>query len=269
MAAEFLDGYGARLGLARFPRLGPGADAAGLFELHEAHALAIPFENGDIQLGLGVSLELARIFDKLVTRRRGGYCFEQNGLFAAALEALGFSVTRLGARVRLGATGATARTHKLLAVAASGRTWLCDVGFGADGLYRPLPLEPGEHDSDGERYRLRADGDTLALAVWRDGAWLELYAFTREPLHAIDFEVANWFTSTHPGSRFVKTLTAQRLVAGGERRTLRNRELSIRSGDQVTTRTIATPDELVDVLAELFDLRFPAGTRFRAVDFTG
>jgi arylamine N-acetyltransferase len=95
--------------------------------VHRAHAVAIPFENLDVRLGRPIRLDLASLQAKLVAGRRGGYCFEQNTLFAAALEALGFRVTRLAARVRLGAARLLPRTHMLLGV---------DVG-GRDGTSRP------------------------------------------------------------------------------------------------------------------------------------
>src|SRR5437763_9316343 len=92
-----------------------------LARLQRAHATTIPFENLDIHLGLPIRIDLASVAAKLIEARRGGYCFEQNTLFAAALEALGFSVSRLAARVRLGQMQVTARTHMILAVGAEGR----------------------------------------------------------------------------------------------------------------------------------------------------
>src|SRR3954471_2052207 len=111
--------------------------------LHLAHATHIPFENLDILLGRPVLLDLESLQAKLVRGQRGGYCFEQNTLFAAALEELGFSVTRLAARVRSGASGPRPRTHMLLRVDVEGWPWLADVGFGGDGLLLPVPLVAG------------------------------------------------------------------------------------------------------------------------------
>src|SRR5262245_53404654 len=111
--------------------------------LHLAHATHIPFENLDILLGRPIRLDLEALQAKLVRGRRGGYCFEQNTLFAAALERVGFPVTRLAARVRLGATGVRPRTHMLLKVDLEGASFLADVGFGGEGLLQPLPFVPG------------------------------------------------------------------------------------------------------------------------------
>src|SRR5215472_2819420 len=117
---------------------------ATLRALHLAHATHIPFENLDILLGRPIRLDLESLCGKMIDGRRGGYCFEQNALFAAVLEAAGFRVRRLAARVRSGASGVRPRLHMLLGVEAEGGLWLADVGFGADGLLHPLPLRPGE-----------------------------------------------------------------------------------------------------------------------------
>src|SRR5690349_12744847 len=108
--------------------------------LHLAHATHIPFENLDILLGRPIRLDLDSLIRKLIDDRRGGYCFEHNALFAAVLEASGFRVRRLSARVRAGAQGVRPRLHMLLMAEADGEPWLADVGFGADGLLHPLPL---------------------------------------------------------------------------------------------------------------------------------
>src|SRR5262249_10311169 len=115
---------------------------AALEAVHLAHATHIPFENLDILLGKPIRLDIASVQAKLVHGRRGGYCFEQNQLLAAALEAFGFPVTRLAARVRLGATRVLPRTHMLLAVEVEGTRYLADVGFGGGGPLLPLPLDP-------------------------------------------------------------------------------------------------------------------------------
>ena len=112
--------------------------------LHLAHATHIPFENLDILLGRPIRLDLESLQAKLVAGGRGGYCFEQNTLFAAALRALGFEVTLLAARVRFGATRVLPRTHMVLKVASEGAEWLADVGFGAAGLLLPVRFGDGE-----------------------------------------------------------------------------------------------------------------------------
>ncbi len=254
-----LDAYLRRIGHqgAREPTL------ATLEALHLAHATHIPFENLDILLGRPIRIDLESLQAKLVAGGRGGYCFEQNTLFAAVLRALGFEVTLLAARVRFGATRILPRTHMVLKVRSAGADWLADVGFGAAGLLLPVRFGDGEEVRQfAWAYRLVEETGQWVLRSLRDGAWTELYAFTLEPQLSVDFEVANHYVSTHPQSRFVQTLTAQR-VAPEERRTLVNRDLSIDRAGGTEWRTLSDDDELLALLADSFDLRFPAGTRFR------
>ncbi len=237
---------------------------AALDALHLAHATHIPFENLDVLLGRPIRLDLPALQAKLVVARRGGYCFEQNTLFAAALGALGFRVTPLAARVRLGATAVRPRTHMALAVEIDGARLLADVGFGIAGLLLPLPLVDGESVRQyAWTYRLRTEGETWVLQAAGRGGFDDLYAFTLEPQHAVDYEMANWFTSTSPASSFTQVLTAQR-AAPDVRRMLRDRLYTEDRGTVVAERTLADDDEVLRVLAADFGLEFPAGTRFRA-----
>jgi N-hydroxyarylamine O-acetyltransferase len=249
-----LTAYLERIGVAR-------ADAT-LDAILWGHVTSIPFENLDILLGRPIELELEAIHAKLVTRRRGGYCFEHNALLAAALEALGFTVTRLAARVRWLASGPTPRTHMLLAVETRDGRVLCDVGFGGSSPTGPIPLRAGaEVALHHTRYRLVEDCDALLLQLLVDGAWADLYAFTLEPQLAVDYEVANHFTSTHPRSHFTRGPVVALTVADG-RVTLRGVELTRRLVGEVTRETISDPERYLAVLAEL-GLAFPPGTRFR------
>ena len=253
-----LDAYLARIGHGGScePSLGT------LTALHAAHVTAIPFENLDILLGRTISLDLADLQAKIVAGRRGGYCFEQNALFLAVLERLGFRVVPLAARVRAGMTGVRPRTHMLLRVELAEGAYLADVGFGGDGLVHPLSFEAGaEVHAAGVSHRLRSEDDLWALAANVNGEWADLYAFTLEPQHAVDYEMANHYTSTWPGSKFVQTLTAQRARADG-RAVLRNRELAVRENGSIRTEHIRDPEHLLEVLDREFGLSFPAGTRF-------
>jgi N-hydroxyarylamine O-acetyltransferase len=255
-----LDAYLSRIGY----RGARGPTAATLQALHLAHATHIPFENLDILLGRPIRIDLPSLQAKLVAGGRGGYCFEQNTLFAAVLRELGFDVTLLAARVRFGTTRILPRTHMVLRVKSESEYWLADVGFGAAGVLLPVRFRDSEEARQfAWTYRLVEDAGQWVLRSLRDGAWTDLYAFTLEPQLAVDFEVANHYVSTHPQSRFVQTLTAQR-VGPEERRTLVNRELSIERAGGTERRTLSEDDdELLALLADDFGLRFPAGTRFR------
>jgi N-hydroxyarylamine O-acetyltransferase len=261
MSAELdLDAYLRRIGLeAR-----PAADLAGLRALHFAHATRIPFENLDIQMGLPIRLDLASLQTKLVGQRRGGYCFEQNTLFCAVLEACGFEVKACEARVRLGAMELLPRTHMLLLVQIEGAPWLCDVGFGGEGLLQPLPMDGAAHTQFLNTYRIVPEGPLQVLQSFHHGAWEDLYAFMPEPRFPVDFELANHYTSTHPESRFLKTLTAQ-LPGPDVRRLLRNRAYAELRGDQAEGRKLA-PEEVIPILRDVFGIEVPAGAKFRAFE---
>jgi N-hydroxyarylamine O-acetyltransferase len=235
---------------------------ATLRDLHLAHATHIPFENLDILLGRPIRLDLDSIRAKLIDARRGGYCFEQNALFAAVLETIGFRVTRLAARVRMGATEVRPRSHMSLAVDVQGERWLADVGFGGEGLLLPVRLdssEPNRHFA--WQYRVVLDGGLYVLQSLRPEGWLDLYSFTLEEQHAVDYEVSNYFTSTYPSSPFVNKLVVQR--PGKEiRLTLVNRQLTEQRPDRVSEIMLMDDDVVLETLAERFGLEFPAGTRF-------
>ena len=230
--------------------------------IHLAHATHIPFENLDILLKRPIRLDLASLQAKLVTGGRGGYCFEHNLLFSAVLQRLGFSVTQLAARVLYRSRRKLPRTHILLLVNVDGATWLADVGFGLEGLLLPVPFGSGrEARQFAWTYRVTETDGEWILQSLRNGSWTDLYSFSLEPQLAVDFEPANHYTSTHPESRFVRTLTVQ-LPTPDVRSMLRNQELVLDRGGTVTRRVLADDDELLAVLAETFGLRFPAGTRF-------
>jgi N-hydroxyarylamine O-acetyltransferase len=235
-----------------------------LCRVHRAHVTAIPFENLDIQMGRPVELAVARLEDKMVRRHRGGYCFEHNTLLASALEAIGFSVTACEARVTTGGSPVTPRTHMLLVVSLDGRRWLCDAGFGGDTPLEPVALDGSVSLQEGDRYRVAVQGAQLVLQADLGEGWTDQYSFEDVPRPAIDFEVANWYTSTHPDSRFVRTLTAQQRTATGSR-ILRNLQWSERRGTRQETRTIERP-QLEQCLVSGFGLALPAGARFRALD---
>jgi N-hydroxyarylamine O-acetyltransferase len=187
-------------------RIGLGADSTGLAAVHRAHSTTIAFENLDPSTGQPVVLDVDSLVDKMITRGRGGYCFEHNMLLKAALEEMGLGpVDLMLARVRIGGTGDDrALDHLLLRVTEGGRQWLADVGFGGGGLLDPVPFEIGvESDQSGWRYRLVEDGPEFVLQVFQDSAWVDMYGFVPEPVPVIDVEVSNWYTATHPTSSFV------------------------------------------------------------------
>ncbi|WLQ35949.1 arylamine N-acetyltransferase [Streptomyces castrisilvae] len=265
-----LDAYLARIGWNGERR----PTAAVLRGVHRAHALGIPFENLDPVLGVVPSLALPDLEAKIVRGGRGGYCYEQNTLLAAALRALGFEVTLLAARVVLGAAPGDIRprTHMLMEVRVPGEPtpYLADVGFGSAGsLLEPIALAPGAelHDAPRHHRLVRPEHDG-PLELWelvartRDGGWERQYAFTREPFEAPDFEVVNWHIATNPRSPFEHLLYVRRTTEDAHL-ALSGRTLLVtpHGGGAPEERELADPDEVARVLAELFTIRLPQGAR--------
>ncbi len=138
-------------------------------QVHRAHLTSIPFENLDPHRGLPVSLEVEDLQRKLVSERRGGYCFEQNLLLKAALEALGAEVQMFLARMRLGSNPGVVRprSHLLLRVSENGASWHADVGF-SRGILQPIPFGPGAtQEQSGWSFRVVKDGSERCSRSWR------------------------------------------------------------------------------------------------------
>ncbi|KQY22259.1 hypothetical protein ASD16_16700 [Cellulomonas sp. Root485] len=234
-----LDAYLARIDAA------PG-DA--LAAIHRAHLAAIPFENLDVQLGVGVSVDLPDVQAKLVDSHRGGYCYEHGILLGAALERLGHTVERRLARIGDPAVLARPRSHLVLVV--DGR-WLADTGFGS-GLLEPVPLVDGfvSHQGAWTFRTVRLGDGSWQLHELHDGAWQTHYTIPPETTYLVDVEVANFATSHRPTSRFVLQVVVIR--KDDERvRALIGRRFTVETSDgKVEDRTIGD-DELGDVLRDL------------------
>lgn len=252
-----LDAYLARIGYDgdRTPTL------ATLRALVYAHTTTIPFENLETILGRPVLLELEALQDKLVRQRRGGYCYENVGLFAAVLERLGFGVTGLSGRVTMGAPGGLRpATHALLRVTTSDddRVWLCDVGFGS-GPLAPYELVEGGEFALGEwRFRLEHTTGELDSDLWvlhqfgREG-WIDRYTFTLNPQYRIDFAVGNHFVSTSPRSPFTTRPFVQRFLPDVHY-VLDGLTLITERPDGSSETRELEPAELPKLLTEVFDI---------------
>ena len=257
-----LNAYFARIGYA-------GSRKPDLETLHAIaghHAAAIPFENLDILLGRPIRIQPAEIERQLVHERRGGYCFQQNSLLLLVLEALGYTVAPLSARVRYQRPRdfIPPRTHLFVRAEVAGETWLVDAGVGGLSLTSAIRLDTAvEQATPHEARRIVREGPRFFHQVKLGADWADVCEFTLEEMPLIDRELANWWTSTNPESKFRQNLMASRAGARGTRFSILNRELTIRRGAEILERSeIASPDELLAVLAQHFDLRFPAGTRF-------
>jgi N-hydroxyarylamine O-acetyltransferase len=225
-----VDAYLARIGYNG--QREPSADT--LRALHRAHFYGVPFENLDVVLKRPIRLDPVSLMQKIVAGRRGGYCFESNALFMYGLQALGFTVAPLAARVLLERKDPSLppRSHMLLMVDLEDGLYLADVAFGGQTPPQPLSLAVGiEQPTSHEPYRLRRTaGGELELEALMAGQWGVLYRFTLHPQEPVDFEHANWYTATHPDSFFANNLIAA-MPGEGCRYTLFNREFRTRWPD--------------------------------------
>jgi N-hydroxyarylamine O-acetyltransferase len=254
--------------LARIRYAGPRTPSlATLAGLLRAQVQTIPFENLDVLLGRPIRTDPESVMRKLVDERRGGYCFEQNHLLLYLLRAVGFRAEPMIARVRwqVPAATATGLTHMLVRVTIDGDDWLADAGMGSLSLTAPLRLVADlEQETPHDRRRLVQRDEHLAQQVLFAGEWHDVSLFRPEPAAAVDLEMGNWYSHTHPQAHFRHNLMVARATPDG-RCTLLNRELTLRDrAGRTEKRELASPDELPAVLADHFDLTLPAGTRLTA-----
>ncbi|MBL4637331.1 MAG: arylamine N-acetyltransferase [Kofleriaceae bacterium] len=268
-----LDAYFRRIqsvGTARVPTLNT------LNQIVAAHVQAIPFENLDILLGRPISLEIEDLETKLVHNNRGGYCFEQNTLLLHVLRAIGFDVTPISGRVRIGREreDSAPRTHLFLRVEINGETWLADVGVGALSPTSAIrlcldtpqktPHEPRRIVAQGDwnGFDLRAPDAVLFHQAKLGEHWSDVCEFTLEPMPTIDRIGANWYTSTHHDSHFRNRLVVAKAEGSG-RISLLNSELKTRDASgQSQTQTLESKSELLRVLRQRFQLHFASDTVF-------
>ncbi len=156
------------------------------------------------------------------------------------------------------------RTHMLLLVDVEGCEFLCDVGFGGEGLLHPLPTDGKAHAQFLATCRVIPEGPLRVLQSLRPDGWFDLYAFVPDARETIDFELANWYTSTHPKSRFVTTLTAQ-LPTPEARYILRNRTYEVSRGSDQESRELLDV-ELFEILRSRFGLDVPPGAKLHALE---
>lgn len=250
--------------IAYFDRIGYGGTAEPTLEVLQdlvtAHTRTIPFENLDPLLGRPIDdLSPGALTDKLVHRRRGGYCYEHNGLMGYVLAEIGFRVRRLAGRViwMLGPDAPLpAQTHTVLAVRFPGAqaTYLVDVGFGGQTPTSPIRFEiGGVQETTHEPYRLEDRGDELLLQAKIRDDWQDLYRFTMRTQPQIDLTVGSWYVSTHPASHFVTGLLVA-MVTEDARCNLLGRNLAIHGNGGTQKVVLDDPGAIVDTLRDRFGI---------------
>ncbi len=251
LSAQQLDRYFARIGVSgpRPPTL------ATLRAVHRAHLLAIPYENLDIHLGLRTTLDPEAMFTKLVDERRGGWCFEMNGVLGRVLETLGFNVRYLSGAVGRAERGWRAQGNHLVLLVTLDRPWIADVGFG-DGFLTPLPLEPGSYRQDFLQYHVTRDGPRWRVHNHRYGG-ADGFDFSLTPRQLDDFAIQCLELQTSSESSFVKSTVCERHTPSGFVM-LRSATLREVTAGGATTHIVQSAQEFDRVLRERFDLAIPS-----------
>ncbi|MBD2872457.1 arylamine N-acetyltransferase family protein [Paenibacillus arenilitoris] len=243
--------------LERIGYKGPiDTSAAALAELQERHLHAVPYENFDILRRQPLSLDINDLVDKIVVRRRGGYCFELNALFGWLLRELGYPVTDLVARFwRDEPNPPPKQRHQVLKVEADGQSYLCDVGVGGIVPRRPIELTPGLIQQQGdERYRMERDEQYgWVLCEHHRDDWRWLYSFTEEPKLPKDFVMASYWCENAPDSIFVSNPMAAIRTAEG-RNTIAGEEFRIFNAEGVKTIAPRSEEEYNEALRLYFGI---------------
>lgn len=244
------DAYLKRVGLQSQPPV----SLAGLCALQCAQARSIPFENFDILLGRGVDISRAAIFKKTLGHARGGYCFELNELLYAALQAFGFGVRRVLARVHLSGEP-SALAHQTNLVQLNGQDFLSDAGFGGQTPRTALPyVLDAVTEYEGERYRLVAAAPYgVMLQDWSEGAWRNLYSFEERLVLPVDLMAGNHLTSSHPRSFFTWAPRAALQTAEGRHTLWDNRLTTVRHG-KVEERDVPNGPDFIRILKDRFHI---------------
>ena len=226
--------------------------------LHLQHNSTIPFENLDVLLPREIQLDDLSLEEKLLTARRGGYCFEQNGLFERALRETGFTVRSLLGRVVLtNPTSLPPRTHRLLLVELQGELWIADVGFGGQTLTAPIRLQAEcEQQTPHGEYRLRQEGNNWILQFRHHDHWQSMYCFDLGVQQQSDYVMGNFWSAHWPQSHFRHHLLMCRHLPDGGKLTLTNFHFThYQEGHAIEQRNVPDVASLYALLQEQFGLR--------------
>lgn len=255
MNSDQLQQYLHRIGLTQVPPV----NEQGLVILHQHQHRHIPFENFDVIAGREIALGTGRLYQKLVAERRGGYCFEVNGLLLDALQTLGFDARPLLGRVHLSGQP-SGRSHQVCLVTLGRQRWLVDAGFGANTPRHPLRLIPGpETQIDYQRFRFAEHREYgLLLQAKDEGSteWIDLYSLDLGFVCDGDIQYGNHFTSTHPESVFTNSCIAALATESGII-TLLNDGLSVRNANQHSRISLNSEPEYRSALAHYFGIELP------------
>lgn len=250
---SFLDDYFARIGYT----VVPAVNLETLRTLHLQHNSRIPFENIEVVLPREIELSDEAIFNKLVVARRGGYCFEQNGLFERVLREIGFEVRSLLGRVVLSnPPHMPPRTHRVVLVTLGDEQWIADVGFGGLTLTAPVRLKAeSEQETPHGLYRLQQAGPDWILQFRHHDRWQSLYQFEMGQQYQADFVMGNFHSAHWPQSHFRHHLLMCLHQPDGGKLTLTNYHFTHwRNGHAVEEKTLPDTQSLYDIMQQRFGL---------------
>ena len=234
----------------------PKDDFDSLSRLQTQHLRTVPYENLDIMRDIPLSLEVEDIYEKIVVRHRGGYCFELNGLFSWLLRELGFKVVEYMARYLRDEKEIPMRRHRVLRVSCAEGEFLCDVGVGAVIPQIPLPYALGQVSEQGaERYKLEREpflGNVLY--EWRRDEWQKLYSFTEEEQLNLDYIMPSFYCEKHPESYF-RTMDMVHIFTKDGRKSVAGRELKIFSKSGVEVIVPGNEEIYKDLLLRHFMIK--------------
>ena len=231
----------------------PSEDLATLKQIHHQHLLHIPYENVDVQLGTPLDFDRERIYDKLVTRQRGGWCYEMNGLMSWALQEIGFSVARMSGGVMRETDGdGQMGNHLVLEVNLAGQKWLADVGLG-DGARYPIPIQPDTHEQGGLTYGLKRLDDGYWRFENQHLSNVRSFDFKHEIASENQLEQKCHWLQTDPQSPFKQVLIVQRFTADTIEVQLGKRHTTITAHGKTST-DLETIEDMHHHLARVFGL---------------
>ncbi|XP_077130197.1 uncharacterized protein LOC143785332 isoform X1 [Ranitomeya variabilis] len=254
-----LNTYLQRIGIADYAAVSQTPSLSKLRTIHRQHVLSVPFESLSIHSGEKIFLDVEWIYEKIVLRKRGGFCFENNGLFFWVLQQLGYQPRVLSSSVKNKFTGLyeSPLSHMMMTVDLEGRRWLCDVGFG-DGIMEPFPLEAGwEEEQDCGVYRLQVDEDEWHLQRKEEEVWKSLYKFTLQERTFEDFRELCELYQTSPSSFFVQKSFCSLRLPHGQLTYMGHRLISTeytKGGGSVKTTQEVTEEEIPALLRDKFGI---------------
>lgn len=258
MNRQQIDRYLERIGFS-----GPiNHDGDTLDRLIWAHLSTVPFESLDLsEYGIVPSLQIDDLYEKIVVRRRGGYCFEQNTIFGQLLNDLGFPTYDTVVRL-LGPPGFPLfpYAHKGLVTEADGKNWYCDVGFGGPGPKGVVEIREGEQVVGGVTFRGTIRPNDFFIERKTDNGWTNVLYFAQRPIEPVDFEPLNFYCAMRPNSNFRVRRTVNLTLPDGSK-ALTDKHFTFRKGDTVIEKDISTPEEMEQLLREEFgiDMYIPRG----------